>query len=198
MNACSCRTSVCDDYLNINPSQKDVFTATTLADMVITVLESGGVEQNQEDLLNLLGETGIELVFQIVQHRDALMNMSDDHLSRELASSQHAIDDHLSRELASSQHATTHFREGINQKESTPSQRPIDDLGLDETYLKQLKQQGLRIPKEPQGWKSQYKGYMSGIKLDHSITTDERIGGRKKYHDVGFSTLDRLCRDMKS
>lgn len=143
-----------------NPAQRDVFTATTLADTVVTILESGGIEQNQEDLLNLLGEMGIELVFEILQHRDAILHTSDDHLAQEFAS----------------------------QQNQSLSQRPIDDLGLDETYLNQLKQQGLRLPNEPKGYKNQYKGYMSGIKLDHSITSDERIGGRKKYHDVFFST----------
>lgn len=126
----------------------------------MTLLESGGVEQNQEDLLNLLGESGIEFIFEILQHRDALLHTSDDQLTREV----------------------------IDQPEESFSQRPIDDLGLDDTYLKQLKQQGLRIPNEPQGYKNQYKGYLSGIKLDHSVTTDERIGGKKKYHDVVFST----------
>lgn len=126
----------------------------------MTLLESGGVEQNQEDLLNLLGESGIEFIFEILQHRDALLHTSDDQLTREV----------------------------IDQPEESFSQRPIDDLGLDDTYLKQLKQQGLRIPNEPQGYKNQYKGYLSGIKLDHSVTTDERIGGQKKYHDVVFST----------
>ena len=154
------RTTVCTDYLDANPVSKEVFTPSSLADTIMTLLESGGVEQNQEDLLNLLGESGIEFIFEILQHRDALLHTSDDQLTREV----------------------------IEQPEESFSQRPIDDLGLDDTYLKQLKQQGLRIPNEPQGYKNQYKGYLSGIKLDHSVTTDERIGGQKKYHDVVFST----------
>ena len=154
------RTTVCTDYLDANPVSQEVFTPSSLADTIMTLLESGGVEQNQEDLLNLLGESGIEFIFEILQHRDALLHTSDDQLTREV----------------------------IDQPEESFSQRPIDDLGLDDTYLKQLKQQGLRIPNEPQGYKNQYKGYLSGIKLDHSVTTDERIGGQKKYHDVVFST----------
>ena len=154
------RTTICTDYLDANPVSKEVFTPSSLADTIMTLLESGGVEQNQEDLLNLLGESGIEFIFEILQHRDALLHTSDDQLTREV----------------------------IDQPEESFSQRPIDDLGLDDTYLKQLKQQGLRIPNEPQGYKNQYNGYLSGIKLDHSVTTDERIGGQKKYHDVVFST----------
>ena len=49
------RYSVCDDYLNAHPASRDVFTSATLSDCIMSVLESGGAEQNQEDLLNLLG-----------------------------------------------------------------------------------------------------------------------------------------------
>lgn len=153
-------TSVCDDYLTANPYQRDIFTAPALADTVIMLLEAGGIDQNQEDLLNLLGEPGIEFVFEILQHRDALLDTG----------------------------ATQTVKEILKEEEPELSQRPIDDLGLDDTYLKQLKQQGLRLPNEPQGWKNQYKGYMSGIKLDHSITTDERISGKKKYYS-GYEEL---------
>ena len=156
-------TSICDDFLIANPSQRDIFTPTALADTIMMLLESGGVEQYQEDLLNLLGEAGIEFVFEILQHRDALLNTEANHTVKEFTKEEPAL-----------------------------SQRPIDDLGLDDTYLKQLKQQGLRLPNEPQGWKNQYKGYMSGIKLDHSITTDERISGRKKYYQVLESLQDEL------
>ena len=74
-----------------------------------------------------------------------------------------------------------------NEEERAVSQRPLDDLGLSEEYLAELKKNGLNLPSEPTGWKKQYAGYMSGVKLNHDITTDERIGGRKTYHDVGVS-----------
>lgn len=70
------------------------------------------------------------------------------------------------------------------------SSKPIDDLGLNATYLAQLKQQGLRLANEPKGYDDRYKGYMIGMKLDHSVTTDEKCGGQKTYHDV--STINEI------
>ena len=71
------RYSVCDDYLNAHPASRDVFTSATLSDCIMSVLESGGAEQNQEDLLNLLGMDAVEFVFTLMQHRDALLHAPD-------------------------------------------------------------------------------------------------------------------------
>ena len=38
------------------------------------MLESGGPDQNQDDLLNLLGMESVEFVFTIMEHRDALLH----------------------------------------------------------------------------------------------------------------------------
>ena len=124
------------------------------------MLESGSADQNQEDLLNLLGVDAVEFVFEILNHREALLHGDDDH-------------------------AVLQAME--NEEERAVSQRPLDDLGLSEEYLAELKKNGLNLPSEPTGWKKQYAGYMSGVKLNHNITTDERIGGRKTYHDVAVS-----------
>ena len=179
-NGCMClfnpkwlcyRNTVCEDYLTANPSQLDIFTASSLAEMIINVLECGGMEQNQEDLLNLLGEAGIEFVFEILQHRDALLSLptpSNDPLQPSPAQTQ-----------------GNQLQEYEDAFQQSLSQRPIDDLGLEPEYLQQLKKQGLRIPNEPQGWKSQYSTYMPGVKLDHSYTSNDRISGQKKYYNVG-------------
>ena len=112
---------------------------------------------SKEDLLNLLGVDAVEFVFEIMNHREALLHGDDDH---------------------------TVLQAMENEEERAVSQRPLEDLGLGETYLEELKKNGLNLPSEPTGWKKQYAGYMSGIKLNHDITTDERIGGKKTYHDV--------------
>lgn len=148
---------MCDDYLSSHPASRDVFTPTTLSDCIISMLESAGPDQNQEDLLNLLGVDSVEFVFQILQHRDELLHSPGESTIDPTAS------------------ATPPY---------STSQRPIDDIGLDEDFLAQLKKQGLNLPKEPRGYDDRYKGYMLGVKLNHDITMDERIGGRKTYHDV--------------
>ena len=121
------------------------------------MLESGSADQNQEDLLNLLGVDAVEFVFEILKHRDDLLHGDDDHA---ILHTMQMDEDHAA------------------------SQRPLDDLGLDESYLAELKKNGLNLPNEPSGWKKQYAGYLSGVKLSHGLTTDERIGGKKTYHDV--------------
>lgn len=145
---------MCDDYLNAHPASRDVFTSATLSDCIMSVLESGGAEQNQEDLLNLLGMDSVEFVFTVMQHRDALLHAPD-------AGSSPAPP------------ASTPSAES-----APPSSTPIDNLGLPSTYLSQLKDQGLRLQGQP-------RGYLPGVKLSHSITTDERISGTKSFHDVG-------------
>lgn len=158
--------SVCDDYLNSNPTSRDVFNASSLSDCIMSILESGGAEQNQEDLLNLLGVEAVEFVFTIMEHRDALLHTPDDNAD-------------LLKDAGVSSLSNMH-----QQHSEELSSKPIDDLGLNATYLAQLKQQGLRLPNEPKGYDDRYKGYLIGMKLDHSVTTDEKCGGRKTYHEV--------------
>ena len=154
---------MCDDYLSTHPASRDVFTATSLCDCIISMLESAGPDQNQEDLLNLLGIDSVETVFQILQHRNDLLQSAGEALQPPESSA----------------------------KSKPLSLRPIDDMGLDEDFLDQLKKQGLRLPNEPRGRDDRYKGYMLGVKLNHDVTMSERISGRKTYHDVCFgSTFD--------
>ncbi|KNB44810.1 activating signal cointegrator 1 complex subunit 3 [Blastocystis sp. subtype 4] len=160
--------SVCDDYLNSNPTSRDVFNASSLSDCIMSILESGGAEQNQEDLLNLLGVEAVEFVFTIMEHRDALLHAPDDSA------------------VILKETGVSSSKQGQHSDEL--SSKPIDDLGLNATYLAQLKQQGLRLANEPKGYDDRYKGYMIGMKLDHSVTTDEKCGGQKTYHD-GYEEL---------
>lgn len=152
------RTAICDDYLSSHPASRDVFTATSLCDCIISMLESAGPDQNQEDLLNLLGIDSVETVFQILQHRKDLLQGPGESSEPPDPSS----------------------------KAQPLSQRPIDNMGLDEDFLDQLKKQGLRLPNEPRGYDDRYKGYMLGVKLNHDTTMSERVSGSKTYHDVCF------------
>ena len=136
----------------------------------MSILESGGAEQNQEDLLNLLGVEAVEFVFTIMEHRDALLHAPDDSA------------------VILKETGVSSSKQGQHSDELSP--KPIDDLGLNATYLAQLKQQGLRLANEPKGYDDRYKGYMIGMKLDHSVTTDEKCGGQKTYHDV--STINEI------
>lgn len=120
------------------------------------MLESAGPDQNQEELLNLLGMDSVETVFQILQHRNDLLQAPGESSEPPEPSS----------------------------KSQSLSQRPIDDMGLDEDFLDQLKKQGLRLPNEPRGHDDRYKGYMLGVKLNHDVTMNERVSGQKTYHDV--------------
>lgn len=157
------RYSVCDDYLNSNPISRDVFNASSLSDCIMSILESGGAEQNQEDLLNLLGVEAVEFVFMIMEHRDALLHAPED---KETVLKETGV-------------SSSKRDQSIEQ-----SSKPIDNLGLNATYLSQLKKQGLRVANEPKGYDSRYQGYLIGMKLDHSVTTDEKCGGQKTYHEV--------------
>lgn len=121
------RYSVCDDYLNAHPASRDVFTSATLSDCIMSVLESGGAEQNQEDLLNLLGRTRWSLCSHSWRIGDALLHAPD------AGSSPAAVVPPTS------------------ETPVTPSATPIDDLGLPSGYLSQLKQQGLRVQGQPRG-----------------------------------------------
>ena len=150
------RAAVCDDYLSSHPASRDVFTATSLCDCIISMLESAGPDQNQEDLLNLLGIDSVETVFQTLQHRNELLQAPGESAEPPQPSS----------------------------KSKSLSQRPIEDMGLDEDFLDQLKKQGLRLPNEPRGHDDRYKGYMLGVKLNHDVTMNERVSGQKTYHDV--------------
>ena len=118
--------SICDDYLTSHPASRDLFTPLSLSDCIISMLESGSADQNQEDLLNLLGVDAVEFVFEILSHRDALLHGDDDH-------------------------AILHAMEA--DEEHVVSQRPLDDLGLDASYLEELTKNGLTLPNEPSGWK---------------------------------------------
>lgn len=166
----TCRAAVCDDYLSSHPASRDVFTATSLCDCIISMLESAGPDQNQEDLLNLLGIDSVETVFQILQHRNELLQAPGESAEPPEPSS----------------------------KSKPLSQRPIDDMGLDEDFLDQLKKQGLRLPNEPRGHDDRYKGYMLGVKLNHDVTMNERISGQKTYHDVCLLRMFDDPRDTRS
>ena len=144
----------------------------------MSMLESGGADQNQEDLLNLLGMESVEFIFNIIQHRDALLHAPE-----------------VMPEAISTPKGLSHVRQcrddchekkrNTNRKEELPA-KPIDSLGLNPTYLGQLKQQGLRLKNELKGYDDRYKGYMSGVKLNHDLTSDERCAGSKTYHDVCY------------
>lgn len=105
----------------------------------MSILESGGAEQNQEDLLNLLGVEAVEFVFTIMEHRDALLHAPDDSA------------------VILKETGVSSSKQGQHSDEL--SSKPIDDLGLNATYLAQLKQQGLRLANEPKGYDDRYNGY---------------------------------------
>ena len=160
------------------------------------MLESGGPDQNQDDLLNLLGMESVEFVFTIMEHRDALLHppevLSESMITTKgLSHVRHLRDGHHDHRDDGNININDHdnINDNYNDKEErwvkkVGGSKPIDELGLNATYLSQLKQQGLRLKNEPRGYDDRYKGYMSGVKLNHDLTSDERCGGSKTYHDV--------------
>lgn len=143
------------------------------------MLESGGADQNQEDLLNLLGMESVEFVFTIMEHRDAILH-APEVVAESISTPKGLSHVRQCRDDKNLEQMKTKMK---NLKEELSS-KPIDGLGLNPTYLGQLKQQGLRLKNEPRGYDERYKGYMSGIKLNHDLTSDERCAGTKTYHDV--------------
>lgn len=146
----------------------------------MSMLESGGADQNQEDLLNLLGMESVEFVFTIMEHRDAILHAPE--VVNETISTPRGLSQvRQSRDKNNLDRMKTKMKDLKDEMTA----KPIDGLGLDPGYVGQLKQQGLRLKSEPKGYDDRYKGYMSGIKLNHDITSDERCAGSKTYRDVG-------------